>query len=98
MVSKTRVRRQSEEAGETGTPTATFSTATVPFNSGVHIQFPNGEVRNFNKLELTEFLTVASQNQIRDFDLYSGDEKITAKNFPLTSGDYKIVPVNKAGA
>jgi hypothetical protein len=94
MASKKEV--QSEETVKT--PKATFDSSAAPFSSGVHVMLPSGDVKTFDKLEVKELLIFASEHQITAFDVYSGDKKIKEKDFPLTSGDYKIVPVNKAGA
>lgn len=95
MTSK-KQQAQSEEAS--AVPTGTFDSVKAPYNSGVHVMLPNGSTKTFDTLEVKELLIFASENQIHAFDVYAGDKMIKEKDFPLTSGDYKIVPVNKAGA
>jgi len=75
-----------------------FSTDQIPYSSGVHIKLPNGEKTINGELTVSDLLAIASDAGIRDFNVFdSNNKQLKAADFPIRSGDIKIVPVNKAG-
>ncbi len=62
----------------------------------VTVIFPN-ETANFASLDLNTLLQLADQQGVKDFNVYKDGVALTSKDFPLTNGEIKIVPVNKAG-